>query len=208
MPGFDLKQVNRNDQVVMGAGALAFILSFFPDYAITANSLLGHGSAHYNGWQGIGILSILLFMAAGGIVALRLFTQVRLPKLPLGWNVIVAGAAALGTVFLLLEGFVLFDPYGVSGVPGVSTGFAWGGYILLILGIAQTAFAFFTMKESGEKLQWDATALNRPAQPSGDPGAQQMPPAPYQQPYQPAPPQMPEQPQGQSDSAAPAPPTS
>jgi hypothetical protein len=173
MPGFDLKQINRNDQVVIGAGALAFILSFFPDYAISGHFGLLSRSVHYNGWQGIGILSILLFMAAGGIVALRVFTEVQLPKLPLGWNVIVAGAAALGTVFLLLEGFVLFDPYGASSISGVSTGFGWGGYILLIVAVAQTVFAYMTLKASGEKIAWDATAMNKA------PAAGSTPPAPY-----------------------------
>jgi hypothetical protein len=193
MPGFDLKQVSRNDQIVMGAGALAFIFSFFPDYAVTGKFGLLHGSVHYNGWQGIGILSILLFLVAGGIVAVRNFTQVQLPKLPLGWNVIVAGAAALGTVFLLLEGFVLFDPYGASSVPGVSTGFGWGGYILLILGVAQTAFGYMTMKASGEKIAWDSSAMGKPAQASA-PADAAVPPqaAPSYQPpaapgYQPPP---------------------
>jgi hypothetical protein len=32
MPGFDVKQINRNDQVILGAGILFLLLSFFAPF--------------------------------------------------------------------------------------------------------------------------------------------------------------------------------
>jgi hypothetical protein len=173
MPGFDLKQINRNDQIIMGAGALTLILSFFPGwYTVSVSSGLFKVSKSYNAWQGIGILGILLLIAAAGIVAARVLGGVQLPTMPLGWNVIVAGAAALGTVLMILEWLIMDPTNGFSG-HGVSQGLGWAGYVLLLIALAETFFAYKNMQASGEKMSWDATAMNKA------PAAGSTPPAPY-----------------------------
>ncbi|HEX7105250.1 MAG TPA: hypothetical protein VF218_04730, partial [Acidothermaceae bacterium] len=45
----------------------------------------------------------------------------------------------------------------------------WGGYILMIAAIFETVFAVMNFMASGEKLAWDATALNKPAAAGGAP---------------------------------------
>jgi hypothetical protein len=167
MPGFDLKKVNRNDQVILGAGILVLIVSlFFPWYTASASAGIFKASRHYNAWQGFGILGILLLLAAAGIVAARVFAGAKLPTLPLGANVIVAGAAALGTVLILLE-WLIFDPTNGYNGPGISQGLSWGGYLLLVIALAETYFAYMNMKASGEKIAWDSTAMPRGAAAGG-----------------------------------------
>ncbi len=174
MPGFDLKQINRNDQGILGAGIAAFIFSFLPWYQASYNGGVAgifheSYSRNYSAWQGFGILGVLLLLAAVAITAIRVFSIAQLPKAPLGWNVIVAGAAGLGTLFVLFE-WLIFDPLnGVHG-KGISEGLAWAGYIFLILAIAETVFAFLNFKASGEKVAWDSSAMPRPAA-TGTPGA-------------------------------------
>src|SRR5665213_4565786 len=132
MPGFDLKQVSRNDQAVVGAGALGLIFSFLPWYQASFNGGgLFHVSRSYNAWQGFGILGVLLLLAAAAAVAAQDFLGVKLPPMPMGWNVIVAAASALGTLLILLE-WLIFDPLNGAHGAGLSQGLAWGGYIYLI----------------------------------------------------------------------------
>jgi hypothetical protein len=68
---------------------------------------------------------------------------------------LVAGLAALGTLLLILRG-VTYKTF-----PGV--GLQWGAYVIFIAGAAVTAFAVMNFRSSGEKLAWDAAALNKPA---------------------------------------------
>jgi len=192
MPGFDLKQINRNDQLIIGGGALAFIFSFLPWYQISGG---GH-SLTWSAWQGFfGIFGVLLLLGAAAVTALRVFANASLPKLPVGKNTVVLAASGLGLLFILLE-WLIFDPFhGLTG-SGVSQGLAWGGYVLLVLAIAETVGAYLNFKASGEKLAWDATAMNKPA------AAGEAPPAtPY--PPQSAPTYPPTAPAAPADSADP-----
>ena len=46
MPGFDLKQIKRNDQVILGAGILFLLLSFFaPFYGVSYHGAGGFGGS-------------------------------------------------------------------------------------------------------------------------------------------------------------------
>jgi hypothetical protein len=182
MPGFDLKQISRNDQYIIGAGALAFIASFLPYYGVTAKVGGFHYSAHINAWHSYAILGLLLIFVAAGITAARVFANASLPKLPVGVNVLVAGLAALGTLLVIIRGFTA----GGGSGPGYSEGVSWGGYILFIAGIVETVFAVLNFRASGEKIAWDASAMPK-STPSA--GAPVPPAAPYgnAQPYGSAP---------------------
>ena len=46
MPGFDVKQIKRNDQVILGAGILFLLLSFFaPFYGVSYHGAGGFGGS-------------------------------------------------------------------------------------------------------------------------------------------------------------------
>lgn len=171
MPGFDLKQISRNDQLIVGGGALAFIASFLPFWGVSYH-IDGHGySASVSAWHSYAILGLLLVFIAAGIAAARIFANASLPSLPVGVNLLVLVLAGLGTLLLILRGFTWPHASGLGGSYGVK----WGGYILFIAGIAETVGAFLNFKASGEKVSWDATAMNK-----GSAGGAVVPPAaPY-----------------------------
>jgi len=161
MPGFDLKQVSRNDKAIIGAGIVAFIASFLPYYGGSVSVEGFHASSSISAWHSYAILGLLLMFAAAAIVAARVFGGVDMPKLPVGVNVLVAGLAALGTLLVILRGFTADSGSGA----GYSYGVQWGGYVLMIAGVIETVFAVMNFRASGEKLAWDSSAINHaPAQ--------------------------------------------
>jgi hypothetical protein len=171
MPGFDLKQINRNDQAILGAGILFLLLSFFaPFYGASYNAGAFGGSSSVTAWHSYGFLAVLLIIIAVGIVAARVFANASLPKLPIGPNLLVAGLATLGTLLLLLRGFT----YKSGSYGPVSVGVKWGAWVLYILAIVVVVFAIMNLRASGEKVAWDATAMNK-----GTGGAVVPPAAPY-----------------------------
>jgi hypothetical protein len=154
MPGFDVKQIKRNDQVILGAGILFLLLSFFaPFYGYTGPSIRGFGGLSVTAWHSYGFLGVLLIIIAVGIVAARVFGNASLPALPVGPNVLVAGLATLGFLLLLLRG--------ITYQGGRDVGFKWGAWVLFILALAVIVGAFLNFKESGEKIAWDPTAMNK-----------------------------------------------
>ena len=166
MPGFDLKQINRNDQLIIGGGGLAFIASFLPYVGVSYSGFGAHFSAHINAWHGFALLGLLFIFAAAVIVALRVFANATMPTLPLGINVVIAGLAALGTVLVILRA-VTYSHVSIE----------WGGYVLFIAAIAETVGAVLNFQASGEKIAWDqtkmggGTAAATPAAPSYPPAA-------------------------------------
>jgi hypothetical protein len=171
MPGFDLKQINRNDQAILGAGILFLLLSFFaPFYGVSYNGPGFGGSASVTAWHSYGFLAVLLIIIAVGIVAARVFANASLPKLPIGPNLLVAGLALLGTLLLFLRGLT----YKSASGGGYSVGLKWGAWVLYVLAIVVVVFAIMNLRASGEKVAWDATAMNK-----GTGGAVVPPAAPY-----------------------------
>lgn len=156
----DFKQVNRNDLGVIIAGAVAFIASFLPYWGFSY-SLKGLGgfSSSVNAWHGYAVLGLLLIFAAAILVAVRVFGGTTLPTLPLGWHVIVAGLAALGTLLVILRGFT----YPHASIPGGSYGVKWGGYVLMLVGVVEVVFAVLAMRESGESLSINQKPATPPA---------------------------------------------
>lgn len=173
MPGFDLKQVNRNDQGIIACGVLAFIFSLLPYYGVTFG---GRIVASANAWHSYAFLGMLLILAAAALVAARVFSNATLPTLPLGMNLIVAGLAGLGTLLVIVRAI---DAPHVS-VAGASLGIRYGGYLLFIAGIAETVFAVLNFRASGEKVAWNSAAMTAPPayqSPSASPAAQAAGPA-------------------------------
>jgi hypothetical protein len=150
----DLRSLNRNDQVVLGAGVLAFIASFFPFYGVTINVGGFSGSSSIDTWHSYAILGILLVIAATLLAAAQVFASGSLPELPVSANFLVAGLSALGTLLIIVRGFT----YDTASAPGGSVGLKWGFYVVMILCLVQVAFAVMRLRASGEQMPWQATS--------------------------------------------------
>ena len=95
MPGFDVKQIKRNDQVILGAGILFLLLSFFaPFYGVSYHGGGFGGSASVTAWHSYGFLAVLLIVIAVAIVAARVLGNASLPALPIGPNLLVVVSRA------------------------------------------------------------------------------------------------------------------
>ena len=138
------KDVNTNDLGVMGSAVGVFIFSLLPWFGIAG--------ASKNGW-GVGFLAwfgILLGLAAGVLVALRVFANVNLPTLQVGWNLVALGLAGLGFVFILLKLIVGYK-VGALGFH-ITLDRKIGLFLGLIAAAVQSFFAFAAFKVSGEAL--------------------------------------------------------
>ncbi|HET9186725.1 MAG TPA: hypothetical protein VFN80_02130 [Acidothermaceae bacterium] len=179
MPGFDLKQVSRNDKGVVGAGIVALIFSFIPHYYGGSVNVGGfHYSAGVNAWHSYAFFGMLLVLLATLVAAAVVSGAVQLPKLPVGTNLLIAGLAGLGTLLIIIRGFTADSGSG----PGYSYGVQWSGYIVMLAGVVETVFAVMNFRASGEKLAWDATAMAKPAAAGGAPVPPPQPTSPTDQP--------------------------
>jgi hypothetical protein len=137
MPVIAGRNVNNNDLGVMAGGLVILVFSFFTWFSL-------RGYAGWNGWNSgfFSFLGVLLGIAAGVLVALRVFANVQLPRLQWGWGFIVLAAAAVSAVCILLK--LLIGYHGLSRSIGL--------YLSLVGALVETAFAYFAFKMSGETL--------------------------------------------------------
>jgi hypothetical protein len=157
------REVNNNDLGVMAAGAAALVFSFLPfwGYKIKVQGFGGGGSS-ITAWHGAAWFGMVMLIAAAAVVAARVFADVTLPTLPVGWHVIVAALAVVGAVLVILRGLTYGDG-GYSGVGGsISAGVRWGGYLLFLAAIAESVFAVLALRESGESLSFDGGTPDAP----------------------------------------------
>jgi hypothetical protein len=145
----DLKNLNRNDQVVLGAGVLALIVSlFFPIWGYSYH-LSGIGaSASINAWHGWAGFGMFLVLVATLIAAARVFAASSLPTIPVGLNLLTLALSGLGTIIVIIRELT----YPHASIGGGSYGVKWGGYLLFILLIAQAVAAFLLFRTSGEAM--------------------------------------------------------
>lgn len=154
----DLKALDRLEQVVLGAGVLAFIVSFFPFYGASFNAGGLSISSSVTAWHSYGFLGMLLVLAATAVAAVRLFSPKTLEGLPVGGNLLVFVLSAVGTVLVILRGFTYTHASGAGGSVGVK----WGGYLLMIILIVQAVAAFMLFRKSEEVLpDFKAMSANR-----------------------------------------------
>jgi hypothetical protein len=154
----DIKNLPRNDQAVIGLGILAFIASFFPFYGVTVNVGGFKGSSSISTWHSYAVLGILLVLAATILAAAQVFAGSSLPSMPVSANFLVAGLAALGTLLIIIRGFT----YDSASAPGASVGLKWGFYVVMIVCLAQVAFAVMRLRESGEAMPWESRGSAAP----------------------------------------------
>jgi hypothetical protein len=150
MESSDFRQLARNDQGVLAAGVLAFIASFFPYYGASVSAGGFHGSTSTSAWHSYATLAILLVMAATVVAAVQVFARDSLPQIGMSWNFIVLALSAVGTLLLIIRSFTLDH----GDIGGFSYGLKWGAYVLMILCLVQTVFAFLRMRTAGEAMPW------------------------------------------------------
>ena len=154
----DFRSLDRNDQMILGAGVLAFIASFFPYYGASGSLFGHHESTSTSAWHSWNVLALLLIMAATLVAAALVFATESLPEVPVSLNFVVAALAGVGTLILIIRSFTLDH----GNIAGFSYGLRWGAYLLMVLCVVQTAFAFMRLRASGDAMPWD----NRGATPT------------------------------------------
>lgn len=147
----DIKNLPRNDQVILGAGVLAFIASFLPYYGASISILGQHESTSTSAWHSWNVLALLLILVATVVAAAVVFGASSLPEMPVSPTFAVAGLTGVGTLILIIRSFTLDH----GSAAGVSYGLRWGAYVLMIVCVVQTAFAFMKLRESGEAMPWE-----------------------------------------------------
>jgi fucose 4-O-acetylase-like acetyltransferase len=157
----DIKNLPRNDQGVLVAGVLAFIASFFPYYGASEHFLGQTASASTSAWHGWNVVALLLILLATLAAAVQVFAASSAPNMPVSLTFVVAAASAIGTVILIIRSFTLSH----GSVAGFSYGLKWGAYVLMILCIAQVAFAVMRLRASGEAMPWENRGAAPPATP-------------------------------------------
>lgn len=136
----DFKALSRNDQIVLGAGLVVFISSFFPWYGTNVAFI----NVNINAWHSYSTFALLLVFIGVGVTAAAVFAKESLTSLPVGPRVLAAGLLALGTLLEVLRLITLHHGDGV--------GLKWGAYILVIAMVVATVFAVLSMRESGESI--------------------------------------------------------
>jgi hypothetical protein len=145
MAEFDLKRVTPLEWAGSGAGALAFIVSFFPWYSFDFEGFVGGTASAWNSGF-LAWFAVLLLVGAGVVVLLPHF-GVQVARLPLIW-LSLAGAA---TLFILLRWLTLPDDgglggFGVLGETGIESGAGFGLILGLIVAAVSTVAAFLVFR--------------------------------------------------------------
>ncbi len=168
---FDANSVKTTDWGVIGCGAALLVFSFVSSYVTVSyqadeglgGSLAGADtSAGVSAWNSYAVLGVLLLLAVAALAAARVFANVTLPTLPVGWNLIAAGVAALGTLLLVLRAFTYS---GGGEFPGgsIDVGPGWSGWLVMLLAVGETVFAVLAFRESGETAPWQQRQSQPPA---------------------------------------------
>jgi hypothetical protein len=143
--------LSASRKILLIAGVAGFFVSFFP----WASTSIGENVPVYNsvtnsGWHGLGVIAVLLFIAAAAWIILPLAgIEVRgvLTSLPASFTEarIVMGAGGIALLCTIIYIFT-DNPLGVS-VTGISHGPAWGGFLGLIVAAAMVVSGYLMRSE-------------------------------------------------------------
>jgi len=134
----DLSKLKLGQKIVLGAGILLVINLFIPWWRVD----FGFGSANANAFDAfLAWFGSFLCIAAAVIIALKVFTSVKVNVGPLKAEHLAFALGALGFLFILIELFVDNDFMFV------------GIWIGLIASAALAVGAFLAMKEEGLGVQ-------------------------------------------------------
>jgi len=139
------------ERALVAVGVLAVIATFLPYYGAKITMEGVDLSYSVNAWHSYAILGDLLLVAAVVVAAVRAYAPLQLPPQlsgagPVGGYGLTAALAGLGT--LLVFARAVSTPH-IDGAlaPGISFGIQWGGYLLFLLGIAETALAVLAARQ-------------------------------------------------------------
>jgi hypothetical protein len=144
MASFDVKRVTPLEWAGIGAGALAFIVSFFPWYSVDFGDTGLPGfdlDTSFSAWDSgfLAWFSMLLLLAVAVLILLPHFgTQV--PNLPMLW----LGLAGVSLLFVIIRWLTFDSATGLGG----SAGPGFGLFIGLILALASAAAGFMVFRGS------------------------------------------------------------
>lgn len=172
---FDANNVKMTDWGVMGCAAALLLFSFVSSF-VTASvdvgdefegvSGLGSGaldtSEGISAWNSYAALGLLLLLAVGVLAAARVLGGITLPSIPVGWNLVLAGAAGLGALLVVLRAFTYSESADLLGV-SVDVGPGWSGWLVMLLAIGETVFAVLAFRDSGEPVPWQQRSSAPPA---------------------------------------------
>ncbi len=154
---FDPSKFKTNDWGVVGAAVVAFLAMFFHafsyKFSVDVATVHESSSGGLAGWHFKAlILALLLLLAAGAFVVVKVQELAPIPDLPLGPKLAVLVVNALAAVIVLLR-IVTYPSSSASGLDGSgSAGAGFGSYLMLIAAIVAVVFSAMAFKESGEKL--------------------------------------------------------
>jgi len=138
-PSFDVSKVGRSDWIVIGAGVVLLIFSFFG--WLSASYDFGGGfsdSTSAGAWHEYWWLATVLGVAVAVVVALRSAMGQPLPQIKPQFLMFAAAAGFVITLIALIE---IFAKTGDDGV-GFSYGPGFGIWVCLIVSAAQTYFVW------------------------------------------------------------------
>jgi hypothetical protein len=146
MAEFDVKRVTPLEWAGVGAGLLAFVVSFFPWYSV---EVAGFGES-VSAWNtGIGAWLPVLMLVAAAVLIILPHAGVQVARLSLIWLGLAAGAA----VIILLRWLTLPDDGGLGDVGGLlgedagfESGAGFGLIIGLIVAVGSAAAAFMVFR--------------------------------------------------------------
>jgi hypothetical protein len=147
MATIDVKRITPLEWAGIGAGALAFIVSFFPWYSVSfgGSELAGFGiDTSLSAWNAgfLAWFSMILLLAAGVLVILPHFgTQV--PNLAMIW----LGLSALSLLFVILRWLTFPSASGF----GASAGAGFGLFVGLVLAVVSGVAAFLNFRASSAR---------------------------------------------------------
>ncbi len=103
------KAMSVGEKIILIAGALLFIVGFFPWYSVSFEFLGESASVSVNGWQAPGaiwsIFAIFIGLAMAGVVALKNLAEVDIPENVGGfsWPKIFFGGGVAVLAFVLIK---------------------------------------------------------------------------------------------------------
>lgn len=148
------EQLQVVDRCIGVGAAIVFVAGFLPWWGYTGplhlyGASVSGFSSGFTAWAGI-----LLLTAAGALHVARVW-RVRIPELPLGPAVAVAGVAGLGLLLVIVRWLTL--PRVHAGLAG-SVGARFGIWIAIIAGAVELGGAVVALRASGESLPWEHPA--------------------------------------------------
>jgi hypothetical protein len=173
----DIKSLPPFDLAVLVTGVLAFIVSFFPYYGAHVSgsvngvnvSSFGDASASVSAWHSYSTVALLLILAGTVAAGIAIFASSQ-PDLPIGLRWVAAGLCALGALLYVIRLFTLPHHSASLGAGlSASEGVKWGGYLLLVIVLANAASAVMSALRSEEAVPWQHGVASPPAAPPADP---------------------------------------